>query len=135
MCSRNVTRHHAGLILRLGAVIILAALAFYWGLRVGYETARPWELTAYGEYDAAQLQNIVEGTREHISDLQDKLDRALAALREKQGRPPPDPVADNAPVSNSDTGAPYLVEYLPTAELVPKTRIYLGNYLQIAGKR
>ena len=135
MGGRDIRRHRAGLILRVGAVIILAALAFYWGLQTGYESARPWELTAYGEYNAEQLQHIVEGTREHISDLQDKLDRALAALREKQGRPPPDPVAENAPVSNSDTGAPYLGEYLLAAELMPKTRNYLGVYLQFTGKR
>ena len=60
MGGRDVRRHHAGLILRVGAVIILAALAFYWGLQTGYESARPWELTAYGEYNAEQLQHIMQ---------------------------------------------------------------------------
>lgn len=71
------------------AVILLAALAFYWGRRTGYETARPWELTNYGDYAPDQLLYIIEGTKERISELQDHLERAMEVLAGKLARPPP----------------------------------------------
>ena len=75
---------------RLLAAVLLAALAFYWGLRVGYEVTRPWELTDYGPLDAAQMSWVIEGIQERISALNDRLARAVEAQQAKlAARPPP----------------------------------------------
>ena len=71
------------MICRALAVILLAAVAFYVGRHVGYESARPWELTDYGSLDPAQMSEVIEGIQERISDLQDRLARAIKAQREK----------------------------------------------------
>ena len=75
---------------RLLAALLLAAMAFYWGLRVGYERTRPWELTDYEGLDAAQMSWVIEGIQERISDLTDRLERATEDQKEKlAARPPP----------------------------------------------
>lgn len=74
---------------RLLATLLLVALAFCWGLRVGYDVTRPWELTDYGSLDAAQMSWVVEGIQERISTLQDRLTRAVEAQQAKLTARPP----------------------------------------------
>lgn len=50
MGGQDKPRRLARCLVAILAAILLAALAFFWGRRTGYETARPWELTNYGDY-------------------------------------------------------------------------------------
>lgn len=75
---------------RLLAALLLAAMAYHWGLRVGYETTRPWEITDYGPLDAAQMSWVIEGIQERISVLHDRLASAVETQQVKlAARPPP----------------------------------------------
>lgn len=68
---------------RVIAAALLAVMAFLWGLRVGYETTRPWEMTDYGTYDAAMLSEVVDSLNERILDLEERRARAQNALWDK----------------------------------------------------
>ena len=58
---------------RLAAALLLAAMAYAWGLRTGYTAPRPWELTDYDAMAPAELSWVAEGIMERMSDLADDL--------------------------------------------------------------
>ena len=58
---------------RLAAALLLAAMAYAWGLRVGYAAPRPWEATDYDAMTPAELSWVAEGIQERMSDLLDDL--------------------------------------------------------------
>ena len=77
---------------RLVAALLLAALAFGWGLRVGYTATRPWEITDFAALPADQLTWVIEGIQERIAVLTDRLAEAqqvMAGLL-SVARPPPE---------------------------------------------
>ena len=68
-------------LIKLGAVALIAALSFTWGARVGSIVGHRWK--DYEAYDTAQLSNIAEGLREQISQLEDELETVQRLQREK----------------------------------------------------
>lgn len=76
-------RHSKRMIALLLGSLLLISLVFYWGYRTGYACARPWEITDYGNLDAAQMSWVIEGIQERIVDLEDRLDRAIETQRQK----------------------------------------------------
>ena len=70
--------------LRLAAVILIAAMCFFWGMRTEANVARHEREALlypdYTTYDAAQLSWVIEGHQERIAKLQDEI-KKLAEIQ------------------------------------------------------